>query len=97
QLPVNDSSSHKSWYYFYNTLNGASHANMISSAGAALPYSGNYYNSSLNDVGSRGAWWSSTVYDSSNSYSLYVYSSGNVYPQNRNSKYLGFAVRCVAQ
>ena len=97
QLPVNDSSSHKSWYYFYNTLNGGSHSNLISSTGAALPYSGYYGNSSLDGVGSNGYWWSSTVYNTYYSYNLYVYSGGYVYPQYNSYKYRGFAVRCVAQ
>ncbi|MBR3177399.1 hypothetical protein IKF27_01165, partial [Candidatus Saccharibacteria bacterium] len=98
QLPVNDSSSHKSWYYFYNTLNGASHANMISSAGTALPYSGYYYNSAPYDVGLSGLWWSSTVYNTYSSYYLYVANNGDIYPQSDDRpKYYGFAVRCVSK
>ena len=54
QLPVNDSSNHRSWYYFYNTLNGGQHANLMSSSGASLLYSGYYYSSSLYNVGSNG-------------------------------------------
>ena len=66
------------------------------SSGASLLYSGNYNNSSLNNVGSNGNWWSSTVNNTNNSYNLNVNSNGNVNPQNNNNKYNGFAVRCVA-
>ena len=98
QLPVNDSSNHRSWYYFYNTLNGGQHANLVSASGASLLYSGNYYDSSLNNVGSYGDWWSSTVNGTNYSRYLYVNSNGNVDPLNSyGRKYFGFAVRCVAK
>ena len=96
QLPTGDTGS-KSWYYFYNTLNGGSHSNMMSASGAGFLYSGYYYSSQLYYVGSDGFWWSSTVLNTYRSYSLYLSSSGYVYPQSDNVKYYGFAVRCVAQ
>ncbi|MDO4889608.1 MAG: FISUMP domain-containing protein [Candidatus Saccharibacteria bacterium] len=95
QLPTGDTGT-KSWYYFYNTLNGASHANMVDSTKAALGYSGYYISSQLYGVGSYGYWWSSTVYDTSSSRYLYLDTS-SVYPQNNYYKCIGFAVRCVAQ
>ncbi len=57
--------------------------------------SGNY-GSGLNYQGSNGGWWSSTAYDATNAYYLYLYSSyTDVYPANGNGKLYGFAVRCV--
>ncbi|MBR3365695.1 hypothetical protein IKG48_01050, partial [Candidatus Saccharibacteria bacterium] len=96
QLPVDDSSNHRSWYYFYNTLNGGQHANLMSASGASLLYSGRYDDSSLDRVGSGGHWWSSTVSTTNYGYNLYVASTGIVHPQSSVNKYYGFAVRCVA-
>ena len=93
QLPVNDSSNHRSWYYFYNTLNGGQHANLVSASGASFLYSGRY-DPSLNYVGSSGGWWSSTVNNTNRSYLLYV--GSGVAPQDNYEKYSGLAVRCVA-
>ncbi len=57
--------------------------------------SGYYYNG-LVCQGSEGYWWSSTAYDASSAYYLYLYSSNtNVRPAYSNSKYVGGAVRCV--
>ncbi|MBR3415045.1 InlB B-repeat-containing protein, partial [Candidatus Saccharibacteria bacterium] len=64
---------------------------------ASFLYSGYYYSSQLYYVGSGGYWWSSTVYSTYRSYSLYLGSSGSVRPQDDGIKYGGFAVRCVAQ
>jgi uncharacterized protein (TIGR02145 family) len=58
------------------------------------PLSGNFYNGSANYQGSDGYFWSSTYYYSSGMYGLYVVSS-DVYPQDINSRYYGFSVRCV--
>ncbi|MBQ9029152.1 hypothetical protein IJ114_00005, partial [Candidatus Saccharibacteria bacterium] len=53
--------------------------------------------SSLSNVGTVGNWWSSTAYSNIYAYSLYLLSSTTyVGPQNYNSKYNGFSVRCVA-
>ncbi|MBR3366156.1 InlB B-repeat-containing protein, partial [Candidatus Saccharibacteria bacterium] len=95
QLPVNDSSDNHSWYYFYVTLNGTSHANMISASGSSFPYSGNYSGSSLINVDSNSYWWSSTVTNSNNGYSLQVSSNGNILQQSNYAKSFGFSVRCV--
>ena len=53
-------------------------------------------NGSMYDQGSSGGFWSSTVYNANNAYRLYLNSS-NVVPANRNYKYVGFSVRCMAQ
>ena len=59
-------------------------------------YSGYFYTSSAYYRGSYGSYWSSTAYNSSNSYSLILYSS-NVYPgTNISNKDYGRSVRCVA-
>ena len=58
-------------------------------------YAGSYLNSSFNDGGSRGYYWSSTARNASYAYYLYLDSSlANTY--NR-SKIYGFLVRCVLQ
>ena len=55
---------------------------------------GNGYGSSVSNAGSNGYYWSSTYYNTGYAYNMHFNSSG-VYPQNRNTKYYGFAVRCV--
>ena len=55
---------------------------------------GNLNNSSLNNAGSNGNYWSSTPNGSSNAYNL-NFNSGNV-NTNNNNRYNGFSVRCVA-
>ena len=56
-------------------------------------YSGFYYGS-LNDQGSQGRYWSSTVNNATLAYYLY-FDASNVYPAGSYSKDGGFAVRCV--
>jgi len=62
-----------------------------------LPAAGrrNYDNAALNNVGTRGYYWSSTV-NSTNSHNLY-FTSSNVNPANNNVRAYGFSVRCVAE
>ncbi|MBR3365962.1 InlB B-repeat-containing protein [Candidatus Saccharibacteria bacterium] len=96
QLPVNDSNDHHSWSYFYGTLNSGQYANMLSTNGAALLYSGYYNGSSLSGIGSYTYVWSSTVYNADGSYYLSM-NSDTVYPVTSWYKERGFAVRCVAK
>jgi len=49
----------------------------------------------LNNVGTRGYYWSSTV-NGNNSYNLY-FTSTNVNPANNDNRANGFSVRCVAE
>ena len=58
-------------------------------------YSGNFNNSSANNRGSNGNYWSSTANNSNNAYNL-NFNSSNVNPgMNNNNKYNGNSVRCV--
>ena len=58
--------------------------------------SGRVYNGALNDSGSFGSYWSSTVYDSNNARYLY-FNSGGVYPAVNSYRNLGLSVRCIAR
>ncbi|MBQ3468206.1 hypothetical protein IJH19_01560 [Candidatus Saccharibacteria bacterium] len=49
----------------------------------------------MNNVGTNGNYWSSSVYNTNNSYNL-NFNTTNVNPQNNNNKNNGFAVRCIA-
>ncbi len=54
------------------------------------------YNSGFSNQGSNGYWWSSTAYDASIAYGLYLRSGGTlVYPADYSVKSRGYAVRCV--
>ncbi|MDO4889139.1 MAG: hypothetical protein Q4A25_00375 [Candidatus Saccharibacteria bacterium] len=67
---------------------------MLRSAG--FTYAGNYNGTTLNNVGTNGNYWSSSIYNTNNSYNL-NFNTSNVNPQNNNNKNNGNAVRCVAQ
>ncbi|MBQ3294819.1 hypothetical protein IJG98_03840, partial [Candidatus Saccharibacteria bacterium] len=93
-------------YYNYYTSDSTIRQNMISgdsssldrfaSNGAAgFTYAGYYNGTTLYYVGTNGDYWSSSVYDTYNSYNLY-FNTTSVYPQYYNIKYRGFAVRCIA-
>ena len=105
QLPLGGSNTTKSWVSLDKALNGSSAGSNRNDStarnrflnDAGFLYSGRYLSSQLYYVGSRGRWWSSTVYNTNNSYTLYLDPSGFVNPQDSNYKYNGFAVRCVAQ
>ena len=63
--------------------------------GYNFPDAGNVGNSSLNNVGSFGYYWSRTAYSNTGAYGLYFSSSG-VNPTGDYNRYVGFSVRCVA-
>ena len=59
-------------------------------------YSGLVYSGSVSGRGSGGYYWSSTAYNVSYAYGLYLYST-NVYPGTYYfSKYIGRTIRCLA-
>jgi len=60
-----------------------------------LAQRGGYWNSGFGSQGSYGYYWSSTQNSATYAYYLYFYST-NVNPASNSSKYLGFAVRCIA-
>ncbi|MBR2588803.1 hypothetical protein IKG12_01600 [Candidatus Saccharibacteria bacterium] len=63
--------------------------------GASLGYDGYYNGTSLREVGIGVRWWASTIRDTENSYNLNLNSSGHIYPQGGNARYVGRAVRCI--
>ena len=90
-------------YYNYYTSDSTIRQNMIfgdsssldrySSNGAAgFTYAGYYYGTTLDLVGTYGYYWSSSVYNTLDSYYLY-FDTTVVYPQNLRTKVNGFAVR----
>ena len=58
------------------------------------PPSGNFNDSSANNQGSNGNFWSSTYSSASSMYRLYV-DAAYVYPQSNYYRSYGFSVRCV--
>ncbi|MBQ3409853.1 hypothetical protein IJG66_00635 [Candidatus Saccharibacteria bacterium] len=54
------------------------------------------YNGSLNNQGTNGNFWSSTVNNSNNARNL-NFNSSNLNPQNNNNKGNGFSIRCMAR
>ena len=63
---------------------------------AGFTYAGSYNGTTLNYVGTNGRYWSSSVYNSRYGYYLYFASTSSLYPQRSDDKYIGRAVRCVA-
>ena len=66
-----------------------------SSGFAGLPGGYRNFNGTFNVIGNYGYWWSSTEYNTSNAWNLYLnYGNGN---SNRggNNKQNGFSVRCL--
>jgi len=80
--------------------NGSTEAGPIANALRTYPnnflYSGDVDGASLDNRGSYGDYWSSTVSTSGNAYGLYFYST-SVYPGTSSDiKYNGRTVRCLA-
>ena len=63
-----------------------------------IPASGDRYNDDLFDHGSRGSYWSRSLYSDNTDYarSLCFY-GGDVYPTYYDTRYYGFSVRPVAE
>ncbi len=80
----------------YSIGNNAAGSTKLRSAPLYFVYGGRVSNSSLNDAGSDGYYWSSTADSASSAYNLYFYSS-NVIPSNNLDRYVGLSVRCVAR
>lgn len=60
-----------------------------------LGFNGYYSNSSLNDSGTGGYYWSSSILNSAYGYNLYLGSSGGVGSQLNSYKRYGYSVRLV--
>ena len=59
-----------------------------------LPAAGYRYDVSVNDVGSYGVYWSSSVDDENHAYCAY-FDSDNLNPQDFDNRYDGFSIRLV--
>ena len=59
-----------------------------------LPAAGYRNGTGVNNVGSNGNYWSSSVNNENNAYNV-NFNSGNLNPQNNNNRYNGFSVRLV--
>ena len=59
-----------------------------------FPASGNRNGTSLNNRGSNGNYWSSSLNSSANGYNM-NFNSGGVNPANNNNRFNGFSVRAV--
>ena len=59
-----------------------------------FPASGNRNGTGLNNRGSNGNYWSSSLHSSPNGYNL-NFNSGGVNPANNNNRFNGFSVRAV--
>jgi hypothetical protein len=59
-----------------------------------FPCAGNGNGTSWNNRGSRGGYWSSSLYSAASGRNLYFH-SGGVSPQYNLSRFYGFAVRPV--
>ena len=80
----------------YNALytNSAIGSNANFRTALSTPLSGYFNNGSAGGQGTFGGFWSSTRYDNSNMYALFVYSS-KVVPASYNNRFYGYSVRCV--
>ena len=68
----------------------------MQSSPVSFTLSGHRSGSSTDSQGSYGHFWSSTAYDASHVYSLYMTTSGVNAASNYNEKYYGFTIRCLA-
>ena len=66
-----------------------------SNGAAGFTYAGGYNGTTLNNVGTSGYYWSSSVYNTNYSYNL-NFGTSSVRPQSNNNKGNGNAVRCIA-
>ena len=73
---------------------GSRFTSKINGKSVFFPAAGYGYGTSVNSVGSRGCYWSSSWYSADSAYDVYFYSS-SVYPQDSSDRYSGFSVRAV--
>ncbi|MBR3324346.1 hypothetical protein IKG24_02340, partial [Candidatus Saccharibacteria bacterium] len=93
RLPTGGSSGEfQALYNIYNT--NAKMRAPISQGGAAFALAGIFLNGAPQNRGSIGHYWSSTRYDNTNMYVLYLYAS-NVDPADNDYRNYGNSIRCV--
>jgi uncharacterized protein (TIGR02145 family) len=73
---------------------GREFTSKINGAKIFFPAAGNGYGTSLNNRGSYGYYWSSSLYSADYGYNLY-FNSSSVNPQNYSNRCYGFSVRAV--
>ena len=101
KLPIGKNTTYNGSFYQLNqALNNGSTDATASNRWRSFPnnfvYSGYWDGSSANNRGGSGRYWSSTAGNTGNAYGLY-FNSGRVYPgTDRDYKYYGYSVRCVA-
>ena len=69
----------------------------VNSADAFFPAAGQVSSSGLGGASSAGDYWSRRAYSKTTIAYYLAFSGSGVNPQNYNSRYLGFSVRCVAR
>ncbi len=80
----------------YSIGANAAGSTALRSAPLYFVYGGYVNNSSLNNAGSYGYYWSSTANSATYAYRLY-FNSSNVNPSDNFNRYFGYSVRCVAR
>ena len=91
RLPTNRASGEYEILYYANY-----NSNALMRGDPGFVLSGLVNNSSIYNQGSKGLYWSSSVYSDELAYNLYLLSS-TVEPVNKDRKYNGFSARCVAK
>ncbi len=79
----------------YGAGNNSAGSTIMRGSPMYFQYSGYANSSGIDDVGSRGWYWSSTPYGSNSAYLLYLGSSA-AGPSDDGTRYDGFSVRCLA-
>ncbi len=97
QLPTSNTANSKSFGDLVNAYSISNDDKKLNAAPLFFQYGGYVSGATLNNVSSRGDYWSSTPYSNgAHAYNLYFY-SGSVRPSYSNGRDLGFSVRCVAK
>ena len=77
-----------------NGYRGRRFTSKINGNSIFMPFSGYIYRTGLYGRGSRGSYWSASLYSAANGYYLY-FNSGGVGPANYSNRFDGFSVRAV--
>ena len=82
--------------YSATAASGASNAwvDMEAAGAVFLPAAGYRYGAGVGNVGSYGYYWSSSVFNGNNAYSVY-FGSGRLYPQSNDYRSYAYSVRLV--
>ena len=88
------------WITNYNGsgVNGTKFTSKTNGNSIFFPASGNANGTGVNNRGSYGFYWSSSLQPSNSNYGLHLgfdFYSGGVLPQDNSNRYFGFCVRSV--